>query len=426
MKSVQRSMILPVLLAAAVVAALLCSCSGTGSAASRDAVRVGAVYPLSGDQGPGGLDEFRGVQVAASMVNALGGVDGRPIQLVPIDTPGGQAAAPAIALLHRQGVRMVVGSYGSTISAPASAAAAREGMLFWETGAVGQMAAPDEGRLVFRVAPTGATLGSAALDFVAHQLAPRLHRTPQSLRTVVINVDDVYGTEVAQGALRAVRADHLDLVGHIPYDVYTLRPRALAHRIAALHPDVLFAAAYIQDGVAVRRALVNEHVRLLAAIGSSSSYCMPAFGRALGTDAVGVFASDKPDAGVLDPTGLSPQARSLLAAANTRYRAQFHASMDAPALAGFSAGWALFRLTMPRATALTPDAISAVAQGLHVPEGGLPNGSGISFAPPGSPQAGSNLLAASVIWEWGGVDDRYVVWPKRYATWPIRMLPLAG
>jgi len=425
MKNLQRSTILAGAVALAAIGGLT-ACTGAGSASSGDAIRVGAVYPLSGTQGPGGLAEFHGVEVAASMANALGGVNGRPIALVPIDTPEGSVAGQAISMLHSRGIRLVVGSYGSTISAPASAAAARAGMLFWETGAVGQMAAPDEGRLVFRVAPTGATLGSAAIHFVAHQLAPRLHRTPASLRTVVINVNDVYGREVAAGALGAIRADGLHLVDRFAYNAYRLRPDALARRIAAAHPDVLFASAYVEDGVAVRRALVRRHVHLLAAIGSSSSYCMPAFGRALGADAVGLFASDKPDAGVLDPSGLTPAARALLAKADAQYRARFHTSMDAPALAGFSAGWALFRWTMPHAASMSPDAVSAVARGLHVPEGGLPNGSGIDFAPPGSPGAGSNLLAASVIWEWTGVDERWVVWPQRYATWPIRVLPLAG
>jgi branched-chain amino acid transport system substrate-binding protein len=426
MKLLQGTTLPVAVLALATLGAILTACSGSGAGAGGDAIRVGAVYPLSGTQGPGGLAEFHGVEVAASMVNALGGVGGRPIQLEPIDTPEGSVAGNAISLLHQQGVRLVVGSYASTISAPASAAAARNGMLYWETGAVGQMAAPDEGQLVFRVAPTGATLGSAAIDFVARQLAPRLHRTPASLRTVVINVNDVYGNEVVEGALRAVRAEHLHLVGHFAYNPYTLQPRALARRIAAAKPDVLFAAAYVEDGVALRRALVDEHVHLLAAIGSSSSYCMPAFGRALGADAVGVFASDKPDAGVLDPSGLAPSARTLLAKASAQYRARFHTLMNAPALAGFSAGWALFRWTMPHATSITPDAISVVARGLHVPEGGLPNGSGIEFAPPGSPTAGSNLLAASVIWEWTAVDQRWVVWPERYATWPIKLLRLAG
>src|SRR5207247_1163980 len=98
------------------------SCTGH-PAASGDAIRVGAIYPLSGSQGPGGLDEFHGVQIAADMVNAAGGVDGKPIRLVPVDAPASSAAAPAVALLRQQGVRFLVGSYGSTISEPAATAA---------------------------------------------------------------------------------------------------------------------------------------------------------------------------------------------------------------------------------------------------------------------------------------------------------------
>lgn len=412
-------------LASALVASLLAACT-QHPATTTGTIRVGAIYPLSGSQGPGGLAEFRGVQIAADMANASGGVDGHPIALVPVDAPAASAAVPAVDMLHRQGIRFVVGSYGSTISEPAAAASARDGMLFWETGAVGMLAAPDRGKLVFRVAPSGATLGRDAIAFMASVVARRLHRDPRSLRFVVTNVDDVYGSEVANGALAELHRRHLHVVGRFAYDPHTLRPDNLARRIAAVRPDVLFASAYVEDGVAVRRALVRRHVHLLAGIGSSSSYCMKAFGRRLGADAVGLFASDKPDAGVLDPASLTDNARLLLARANDRYRARFHTSMGAPALAGFSAAWALFRWTMPKAATLTPAAIGDAARGLHVAQGGLPNGSGVEFAAPGTPQAGQNLRAASVIWEWVNVDHRVVVWPPRFATWKPTVLPLAA
>jgi hypothetical protein len=288
------------------------------------------------------------------------------------------------------------------------------------------MASPDRGRLVFRVAPSGATLGRDAIAFMASVVAKRLHRDPRSLRFVVTNVDDLYGNEVANGAVKELHRTHFHLVGRFPYDAHTLRPDVLARRIAAVHPDILFASAYVEDGVAVRRALVRDHVHLMAAIGSSSSYCMPAFGRRLGADAVGLFASDKPDAGVLDPASLTDGGRLLLARANDRYRARFHTSMSAPALAGFSAAWALFRWTMPKASTLTPAAVGDAAQHLLVPQGGLPNGSGVAFGAPGSAQPGQNLRAASVIWEWVNVDHRVVVWPPRFATWKPTVLPLAA
>jgi branched-chain amino acid transport system substrate-binding protein len=140
-------------------------------------VRVGAVYPLSGTQGMGGIDEFHGVRVAAELVNADGGVDGRPIVLDQVDVPEAAAAPGAIKALADRGVDLVLGSYGSTISSPAAAAAVGHGSLFWETGAVGKLAGPGGGDLVFRVAPTGGLLGRGAIRFVADQLAPRLHRT---------------------------------------------------------------------------------------------------------------------------------------------------------------------------------------------------------------------------------------------------------
>jgi hypothetical protein len=54
-----------------------------------------------------------------------------------------------------------------------------------------------------------------------------------------------------------------------------------------------------------------------------------------------------------------------------------------------------------------------------VPRGDLPNGSGLAFGPPGGPDAGANLRAASVIWEWTRVNRREVTWPPQFATAPI-------
>ena len=62
--------------------------------------------------------------------------------------------------------------------------------------------------------------------------------------------------------------------------------------------------------------------------------------------------------------------------------------MNAPALAGFSAAWALFRWAMPKASTLSPAAVGDAAMALQVPMGGLPNGSGIEFGAPGIAAAG--------------------------------------
>jgi branched-chain amino acid transport system substrate-binding protein len=359
------------------------------------------------------------------MVNRSGGVDGRTIRLRTIAVPGSDAVPQAIAALHRSGIGIVVGSHGSTISRPAAALAARDGMLFWETGAVGNMATTGRGSLVFRVAPTGQHLGRTAIDFVAHVLARRLGRAASSLRFAVTEVDDAYGRAVAAGAESELRRLRLHLAGAVPYGLLHLDPAGVVRRLARMHPDVVFASSYIRDGVAIRRQMVRQHLHLLGAIGTSSSYCMLAFGRALGRDAVGLFASDKPDADSIRD-GLLPGASRLLRRARAVFRERYGTEMTAPALAGFAAAWALFHDVAPRAAALTPAGLAGAARAIRLPIGSLPNGSGLDFGSPGGPDAGSNLRAASVIWEWVSPGDREVVWPPRFAYAPLRVLPIAG
>jgi branched-chain amino acid transport system substrate-binding protein len=408
------------------IALVLCVVALGGACTSSPApIRVGALYPLTGSQGPGGVDEYQGVRLAVDLVNADGGVDGRSVQLDPIDVPGADAAPQAVAELARQGISFVLGSYGSTISQPVAIAAARRHMLFWETGAVGSMPAPGAGgRYFFRVAPSGSVLGSAAVSFVADQLAPRWHRSASSMRFAVANVDDVYGTSVAAGAVDEIRALGVPFAGQFSYDADRLDPDALVRRIAKARPDVLFVAAYVRDGVALRRAMVRDHLHLLINIGTSSSYCMLPFGKALGRSAVGLFASDKPDADSIATAGLSPASRALLGRARAAYRDRYHEEMSASALAGFSAAWALLHSVMPSAGQLTPEGVAAQALRTRIPWGGLPNGSGLEFAPPGATDPGTNLRAATVIWEWTAVDWRAVVWPLRFATEGIRAIAI--
>jgi branched-chain amino acid transport system substrate-binding protein len=408
-------------LALVVVATALvgAACTSTGGDAP---IRIGAVYPLSGAQGSGGVDEYRGVQVAVQLANADGGVDGRSLDLVPIDVPSGDAAPSAIDRLDAQGVRLVLGSYGSTISEPAAIEATDRGLLFWETGAVGEMAGDGPGRLVFRVAPSGAVLGRNAVAFISDEYAPMLGEDPAHLRWAITLVDDAYGRAVAQGAIDELERRGYPIAGRFAYDPLHVDMTTFVHRLGASHPDVLFASAYVDDAVAMRRAMVREGVDVLAGIGTSSSYCMPAFGRRLGEDALGLFASDKPASDALNVDGLTPDGRALLERADAAYRERFGSAMSAAALAGFSGAWALVHDVLPGATAPTPAAVAAVANRVDLPTGSLPNGSGLRFGPAGSATAGANVRAESVIWQWQQPGVNWVVWPARYATYPIETI----
>lgn len=403
----------------------VCLLATACSALQKDVVIVGAVYPTGGGQGPGGIEELRGLQLAAELANDRGGVDGRSVQIRVEPADSAEGAPGAVARLAEGGAKVIAGSYGSTISAPAAAEASRLGIPFWETGAVGElMPGSAAGHLVFRFAPTGASLGRTAVAFVRDQLAPRLPEA-NGFRYGVAFVDDPYGRAVGLGALDEIRRSGLSLAGSFPYDLAHVDYDVLARKIGESGVDFLVVVAYLEDGVDLRRAMVRARVPLVASIGTSSSYCHPAFGLALGNEAVGLFASDKPDGDVLDPRGLTPEASELLRWARDEYRRRFGGPMEAPALSGLAAGWALFAHVLPRAPDLTAEAISNAVLAIRLPEGSLPNGSGLQFAPAGAPDAGANLRAVSVIWEWVRPNVREVVWPPAFATGPIVLLPIS-
>lgn len=383
---------------------------------SSGAFKVGGLYPTSGPQGDAGVEEQRGVQLAVDWVNAHGGVHGRDVRLTTVDAPTPESAAGALHKLADKGINVVFGSQSSAISAAVATASRRENVAFFETGAVGQIDAPNvSGRSYFRLSPMGANLGRAAITFVSDQLFPG-----RPLRWAVAHVNDVYGNAVAGGAAAEVARRGQTFAGDVKYDAHNLDPSAVVAQLIALKPDALFVSAYLDDGVALHHAIAASPLKVLAEIGTSSSYCHPAFGQQLGPEAVGLFASDKPDAADVRPDALRPEAREPLAWAAARYQSLYHDAMSAPALSGFSGALAIVGHVLPAARSTSVTAVRDAAVKVTLPDGSLPNGSGLALAPVGSPDAGDNRNATSVIWEWVAPATRAVVWPPAFATSAIK------
>jgi hypothetical protein len=269
----------------------------------------------------------------------------------------------------------------------------------------------------------GSSLGRAAVAFVRDQLGTSLGATGP-LRYAVAYVDDAYGRAVGIGAAEEAQASGQQLVGTFPYSVRDFDPKALVHQIAATQPDVLFVSAYLDDGIALRKAQVSEGLHLKASIGTSSSYCMPSFAAALGPAAVGLFASDKPDGREIRLDALQPEGRDVLAWGRARYREHYRTDMSPAALSGFSNAWALVGHVLPSSAGLSAPQVAAAARTVKLDSGTLPNGAGLDLAGPGGDDAGENRRAVSVIWQWVDAGTQAVVWPPAFATRPVQSIPI--
>jgi branched-chain amino acid transport system substrate-binding protein len=381
------------------VAAVAC---GEGQPAQDNAIVLGAVYPLSGPQAPGGKAELAGVQAALRVAHGN-------VRLQVIDATTPEAASAAVdTLVDQYHVPAIVGTYGSTLSAAAAARAEERKTVYWETGAVADPITAQR-QYVFRTVATGSSLGRMAVTFTHDVLVPRFGVTAP--RAVVVRVDDIYGRSVGGGEQDLARTMGIDVVDVIEYDPHAYDPRVIAARIAQDRPDFLWDVSYLYDGVAIWQAVTRSGVSLKGAIGTSSAFCMPAFGELLGSDAIGVYAADKPDANI-SAAALSPAGQSLLAQAKAAYGSQ---PMDIPGVAGFVGGWTLFHYVLPEVRgAVTAESIRAAALNVDVPVGDSINGGGVKFGGAGSLDEGQNTRAAAVVGQWQAVGVMRIVYPPAY------------
>jgi branched-chain amino acid transport system substrate-binding protein len=392
--------------------AILAGCSQASSRSP--SVLIGAIYPLSGPQASGGKDELNGVKAALQL--AAGELGGRQVRLQVVDAETPAAAASAVDRLHAQGAVATIGTYGSTLAGAASARAEQLHTVYWETGAVADDITVKR-HWVFRTVATGSTLGRMAVEFTSRVLIPADSLQPSTARAVIVHVNDVYGESVSRGELARAAQLGVPVVADISYNPLAFDPVQLVSTIAAARPDYLWDVSYLDDGVAIWSDVVRAGLQLKGAVGTSSAFCMPDFGRRLGQQAVGVFAADKPD-GEISASALNPDGRSLLARARHVYASLAGAQeMSIPAVAGFVGGWTLFDEVLPRISGhVSSDSIRQAAYGVNLPVGSMINGGGVQFAPSGSYDAGQNRRAAAVVGQWQAEVKMNVVYPAGYAT----------
>ena len=400
------------------------ACGQSQPAAQNHDLVLGAIYPLSGPQAQGGKEELAGVRAALQLAQSNGTLK-IPVRLQVVDATTPLAASAAVDELVRDyHVPAILGTYGSTLSAAASARAEQLKTIYWETGAVADPITAQR-HYVFRTVATGSSLGRMAVTFTNDVLIPRLKAA--SPRVVIIRVDDIYGRSVGGGEQALALQLGINVVDVIEYDPHVYDPDVIAAQVAADHPDFLWDVSYLDDGVAIWQALLRHGVTLKGAIGTSSAFCMPAFSQRLGAGSIGVYAADKPDAAI-SPAALSLKGRALLAQAISIYGSgNGGAEMTIPAVAGFVGGWTFFTNVLSQLSgSITPDSIRTAALNVDVPIGDSINGGGVRFGGLGALDEGQNTRSAAVVGQWQAVGDMKIVYPPAYATGTPVLPPLAG
>lgn len=378
-----------------------------GGEAKKDPIKIGALFPFTGNLAQLGEESFRGAELARKEINAKGGLQGREVVFIKGDAVDAKAAvAEAERLITNEKVDIIIGTYSSGLSYAASEVAERNSKIYWELGAVSDPITERGFKYLFRVCPRARNYGYIGSEFTAKAIAPALKKDPKDVKVGIVFEDGLYGTTVSQFAREKANQLGLKVVAYEAYNTKAVDLSSLIMKLKAAEPDVVLATSYMTDLLLYWRQSKELKFDCYAYVGMGGAASNDEFKQAVG---------DKGVEGALNVAfgdtalnrKLAPGLDDVLAAYKKEY------GRDATSVypvVNYVGAKVLFDV-IAKAGNTKPDDIAKSALTIDIPIGGTAAGWGVKFADPGSKDAGQNIREQMVIVQWQNGKTQ-VVYPE--------------
>jgi branched-chain amino acid transport system substrate-binding protein len=273
------------------------------SAEAQAPIRIGASLSQTGAYAALGQNQLRGYQLCVKHANDKGGLLGRKLELAVQDDESKAPAAVAIyeRLIAQDRVDAVLGPYSSPlVEAVADVTEKHRMPMVAPLGATSSIFKKGR-RFVFMVLSPAESWFEGLIDIASRR----------GLRTIaVINEDTLFPKASAQGTAELATKRGLQVVLVEAYPKGTTDFNGILGRVKAASPDVLAAATYFEDAVAIVRHLKELNVNPKM-VGVTVGGDLPKFHTTLGKAAEYVYGSSQwePELVTLRAGGLVPIAR---------------------------------------------------------------------------------------------------------------------
>lgn len=215
-------------------------------------IKVGFSLSQTGAGGPAGKQVILALEIWRDDVNAKGGLLGRPVQLVYYDDQSNPANVPAIytKLIQVDKVDLLIGPYATNMIAAAIPVIEdnnRTTVTMFGVGANSKF----HYKRYFSMLPYGPNAGH---EFSRGFFEMAKAQRPKPKTVALVGADTEFGKISTDGARENAKAAGFTIVYHrlFPPTMTDLAP--VARAIKATDPDIVFAAAYPPDTVALIRA----------------------------------------------------------------------------------------------------------------------------------------------------------------------------
>jgi branched-chain amino acid transport system substrate-binding protein len=401
------------------VVGLLCAASISaalaGPALAQDkTVKIGGIYPLSGNAASAGVHGKAAIETAVDIINnahpelgnlpltknaGLAGLGGAKVEVVFADNQGSPAVGQnqALRLITEEKVVALSGAYQSGVTLTTSAISEKYGIPYVNGESVAANLTERGFKWFFRVTPVAADFAKIYLDFLKDMKAGGV----KTDSVAIVHENTEYGTSVASVIASVFKENGLSIALDIPYSANTTDVQSQVLQLKDKKPDVVIMVSYTSDAILYAKTMQALDYKPPMLIADNSGFSDPSFIKAVGKISQGVFNRSS---FAIGPPG-SP---SFLI--NEMYKKKSGDDLDDTAARQMQ-GFFVLCDAIDRAGSTEPDKIQAALRATDLKPDQLIMGyKGVKFD-----DKGQNVLAAGLVIQLQDGENYVAVWPKNQA-----------
>jgi branched-chain amino acid transport system substrate-binding protein len=237
----------------ALAVAIALAVGGVVPATAQGPIRIGASLSLTGTYAKLGKNQHEGYQLCEKELNAKGGLLGRKVQFVVYDDQSMPATAVRLyeKLITEDKVDAIMGPYSSPVTEAAVNVTEKYKKVMVAPLAATTSIFKKGRKYVFMVISPAEVYLEGLIDMAAKR----------GLKTIaVVNEDTLFSKAAASGAVELAKKKGLQVVYAEAYPKGSTDFSALLTKLKAANADVLAAATYFDDAVALTRQMKELNV----------------------------------------------------------------------------------------------------------------------------------------------------------------------
>jgi branched-chain amino acid transport system substrate-binding protein len=408
----------------ALLAAAAMSVAIAGGASAEDkVVKIGGIFPMSGNAASTGVHTKAALEVAMDIINnahpelgnfplaknaGLAGLGGVKVEVVFADNQGSPATGQnqALRLITEEKVVAIVGAYQSGITLTASAISEKYGIPFLTGESVAANLTERGFKWFFRTTPIATDFAKLYTEFLAD-----IKAAGAKTDTVALVHDNTeYGTSVAGTITQTFKDKGLTILD-VSYAVNATDVQSQVLQLKEKKPDVVLMISYTSDAILYAKTMQALDYKPPILLADDAGYSDPSFIKAVGKLSQGAFNRSSWSVG---PPG---SATAIIA---DMYKKKSGDEMDDTAARQMQ-GFFVLCDAIDRAGSTDPAKIQAALKATDLKPDQLMMGyKGVKFD-----DKGQNILAAGVIIQLQDGENYVAVWPKANAA-QAPMIPYKG